>query len=51
MVGDMSSGLFYAAYSFGTFLGPTVGGFIFDSYVGHDSTGDPGVKDYCIRHP
>lgn len=32
MVGDMASGLFYAAYSFGTFLGPTVGGFIFDAY-------------------
>lgn len=34
MVGDMASGLFYAAYSFGTFIGPTVGGFIYDAYTG-----------------
>ena len=31
-VGDMASGLFMAGYSFGTFLGPVVGGAVFTGY-------------------
>jgi hypothetical protein len=34
LAGDMASGLLLAAYSFGSFLGPTIGGAVNTAYGG-----------------
>lgn len=50
-VGDMASGLFMAAYSFGTFLGPFVGGLINTIYAGPKSQDifDPQFSGRCEK--
>ena len=45
MVSDMSSGLFMSAYSLGTFIGPTIGGIIFEEF--NDSSY---ALNYCLNN-
>lgn len=50
--GDVSSGLFMAAYSFGTFLGPFFGGLFYSAYAGPEIQKDPPIAsgrcgDFC----
>lgn len=46
----MASGLFMAAYSFGTFLGPFVGGLINTIYAGPKSQDNPPTfSGRCVK--
>lgn len=42
---DISSGLFMSAYSLGTFIGPTIGGIIFEEF--NDSSY---ALNYCVNN-